>query len=92
MGDQGCGHVIPFSVCRHGTIALALMKNTDNYASEAEDMTTLIILARYRIGPLSRGMGSLSEQKMCDPTRLQARVLLRCAALECVANTMLLNL
>ena len=92
MGDRGFVHLIYFSVCRSGTIALAVVKIPTNFASEAEDMTTLIILARYRIGPLSRGMGSLSEQKMCDPARLQARVLLRCAALECVAKIILLDL
>ena len=58
MGDQGCGHLIYLSVCRSGTIALAVMKSPDNSASEAEDMTMLIIWARDRTGPLLRGIGS----------------------------------
>ena len=73
MGDRGCGHFISLSVFRSGTIALVLMNSLDNSASEAEDMTTLIIWASYRTVPLSRGVGSLSENKMCDPARLRAR-------------------
>ena len=92
MGDRGCGHFIYLSVCRSGTIALTAMKSPANYASEAEDMTTLIIWARDRIGPLSQGIGSLSEQKMCDPTRLRAQVSLRYAVSECAAKIMLLDL
>ena len=57
MGDRGCGHFIYFSVFRSGTIALVVIKSPDNSSSEAEDMTTLIIWARDRIGPLSRGIG-----------------------------------
>ena len=63
-GDRGCGDFISLSVCRSGTIVLAVMKSPDNSASEAEDMTILIIWARDRIGPLSLGIGSLSEQKI----------------------------
>ena len=92
MGDQGCGHLISLSVCRSGTIALAVRKSPANYASEAEDMTTLIIWARERIGPLSRGIGSFSEHKMCEPARLRARVSLRYAASECAAKIMLLDM
>ena len=80
MGDRDCGHLISLSVCRSGTIALSVMKSPDNSASEAEDMTTLIICARYRIVPLSRGIESLSEQNMYDPTWLRVRVSLRYAA------------
>ena len=92
MGNQVCGHFISLSVCRRGTIALAVMKSPDNYASEAEDTTTLIIWDRDRTGPLLRGIGSLSEQKMCNPTRLRAQVSLRYSALECAAKIMLLDL
>ena len=74
MGDRGCGHFISFNVCRSGTIALAVIKSPDNSASEAEDMTTLIIWARDRTGPLSREISSLYEKKMCNPARLRARV------------------
>ena len=92
MGDRGCGHFISLSVCRSGTITLAVMKSPANYALEAEDMITLIIWARDRIGPLSRGIGSFSKQKVCDPARLRARVLLRYAASECAAKIILLDM
>ena len=92
MGDQGCGHLISLSVCRIGTIALAVRKSPANYASEAEDMTTLIIWARYRIGPLLRGIGSFYEQKMCNSARLQARVSLRYAASECADKIIWLDM
>ena len=92
MGDRGCGHFIYLSVCRSGTIALVVIKSPDNSSSEAEDMTTLIIWARDRIGPLSRGIGSLSDHNMCDPSWLRARVSLRYAASECAAKIMLLDL
>ena len=92
MGYRGCGHFISFSVCRSGIIALALMKSPDNSASEAEYMTTLIIWARDRTGPLSRGIVSFSDHKMCNPARLRARVSLRYAVSECTAKTMLLDL
>ena len=92
MGDRGCGHLISLSVCRSGTIALAVTKCPDNYASEAEGMTTLIIWDRDRIGTLSQGIGSLSERKMCTSARMRAQVSLRYAALECAAKIMLLDL
>ena len=92
MGDRGCGHFISLSVCRIGTIALAVMKIPDNSASEAEYMTTLIIWARDRIGPLLRGIATLSKDKMCDPARLRERVSLRYDAPEYAAKIMLLDL
>ena len=92
MGDWGCGHFISLSVSRSSTIVLAVMKSPANSASEAEDMTTLIIWARDRTGPLSQGIGSLSKQTMCDPARLRARVSLRYSASECAAKIMLLDL
>ena len=92
MRDRGCGHFISLSVFQSGIISLAVMKSPANYASEAEDMTTLIIWSRDSIGPLSRGIGSLSEQKMCNPARLRAQVSFRYAALECAAKIMLMDL
>ena len=92
MGERGCGHFIYFSVCRIRNIALTVMKSPSNSASEAEDMTMLIIWARERTGPLSQEIGSLSKQEICDPARLRARVSLRYAASECAAKTMLLAL
>ena len=35
MGDQGCVHLISFSVCQIGNIVFAIMKSPDNSASEA---------------------------------------------------------
>ena len=92
VGDQGCGHFISLSVFWSGTISLAVMKSLANSASEAEDMTTLIIWARDRTWPLLRRIGSFSDQNMCDPARLRARVSLRYAALEFAANIILLDL
>ena len=68
------------------------MKSPDNSASEAKDMTTLIIWARERIGPLSPGIDSLSKQKMCAPEWLQARVSSRYAISQCATKTMLLDI
>ena len=92
MGDRGCGHFVSLSVCRSSSIALAVMKSPANSTSEAEDITTLIIWARDRTGPLSPGIGSLSEQKMCEPTWMQERVSLRYAVSECAAKIMSLDL
>ena len=92
MGDRGCGHFISLSVFRGGTIALAVMKSPANSASEAEDMTTLIIWSTDSIGPLSRGIGLFSRQRMCAPARLQERVTLRYSASECADKIVLLGL
>ena len=92
MWERGCVHFIYFSVCRSSTIALDVMKIPANYASEAEDMTTLIIWARDRTGQLLRGIGSLSKQKMCAPEWLQARVSSRYAISQCATKTMLLDI
>ena len=92
MGDRGCGHFIFLSVCRISTITLAATKIPDNSASEAEDITILIIWDRDRTGPSSQGIGSLSEQNMCDPKRLRARVSLIYAVLECADKIMLMDL
>ena len=77
MGDRVCGYFISLSVFQIDTIDLAVMKIPDDSASEAEDMTTLIIWARDRTGQLSWGIGSLSEKKLCDPAWLRAQVSLR---------------
>ena len=92
MGDRGCGYFISLSVCESGTIALAVMKSPDNSASEAEEMTTLVIWARDRTGQFLWGISSLSKKKLCGPTRLWVIVSLRCATSECAAKIMLLDL
>ena len=90
--DRGCEHFISLSVCRSGTTALVVMKSPDNSASEAEDMTMFIIWSRERMGPLSRGIGSFSGQKMCTPERQRIRVSLRYDALERASKIMLLDI
>ena len=70
--DRGCGRFIYLRVCWSGTIALEVLNSSVNSASEAEDMTTLIIWARERTGPLSRGIVSLSKQNYLDYS-LQSR-------------------
>ena len=77
---------------RSGTLSLMVMKSPANSASEAEEMTTLVIWSMDRTGPLSPGIGLLSEHKMCDPARLQERVSLRYAASDCAAKIVLLDL
>ena len=92
MGYRGCGNFISLSVCWIVTIALDVMKSPDSCSSEAKDMTMLIIWARDRTGPLSRGIGSLSGQNICDPARMRAQVSLRYAASERAAKSMFLDL
>ena len=52
MGVLGCGHPISMSAWLSGTIYLAIMKRPSSSASEADDMTFLIICAIVRTGPL----------------------------------------
>ena len=68
------------------------MNSPDNSALEAEDMTTLIIWDKERTGTLLQGIGSLSEQNICEPARLRVRVSLRYAVSKCAVKTMLLSL
>ena len=92
MGGRGCGHFIYFSFCWSVTIALSVMNSPANYVSEAEDMTTLIILSMDSTGTLLWGIGSLSEKKMCDPARLWVQVSLRYSASECADKIMFLGI
>ena len=68
------------------------MNSSANFASEAEDTTTLIICDRERTGPLSREIGSLSEHKICNPAGLQVRVPLRYAMSDCAVKNMFMDL
>ena len=52
MGFLGCGHPISMSDWCSGTIFLAMVKSPASSASEAYDMTFLIICAIVRTGPL----------------------------------------
>ena len=72
MGVLGCGHPISMSAWRSGTISLEMEKRPAISASEADDMTFLIIFTIVRTGPLWRSIGTSSERMMQDPARLQA--------------------
>ena len=72
MGVLGCGHPILMSSWRSGNISLEMVKSPASSASEADDMTVLIICAIVRNGPLWRGIGTSSDSMMWDPARLQA--------------------
>ena len=66
------------------------MKSAANSNFAADAITDFITRAMDNTGPLVLGMGSFSETKMCDPTRLLALVSLRKLASECAARVMLL--
>ena len=57
----GCGHPISVRACRSGTIYLATVKRPASSASEADDMTFLMICEMLRTGPLWRGIGTSSD-------------------------------
>ena len=52
MGFLGCGHPILVRDCHSGTISLAMAKRPASSASEADEMTFLIICEMLRNGPL----------------------------------------
>ena len=68
----GCGHPIFMSAWRSETIYLAMVKRPDSSASEADDMTFLIICAVVRTGPLRMGIRNYSVSVMLAPERLRA--------------------
>ena len=72
MGFLGFGHPILMSDWRSWTIYLAIMKRPASSASEADDMTFLIICVIVRTGPLWRGIRTSYESMMWDPARLWA--------------------
>ena len=69
-GDFACGHFISCKVCLIATISCAVINIATNSASEAEDMTNLIIFESVSTGPFHRGMASFSENKLCAPDLL----------------------
>ena len=75
-GDFGCGHFISCNVCCIATISCAVMNIAPSSASEAEEMTNLIIFASVSTGPFHRGIVSFSERKMCAPALLRSLLLL----------------
>ena len=77
MGFLGCGHPILMRACRSGNIYLAMVKKPDSSASEANEMTLLMICAMVRTGPLWRGIGTSSESTMWAPERMRALLTLR---------------
>ena len=64
-GDFGCGHFISCKVCLIATISCAVMNIAPNSASEAEDMTNLVIFESDITGPFHWGMALFSEIKIC---------------------------
>ena len=72
MGVLSYDHTVSKSACRSGTIYLAIVKRPASSASEADDMTLLIICANVRTGLLWRGIWTSSESMMWDPARLRA--------------------
>ena len=63
-GGFVCGHFISCKVFLIATISCAVMNIAPNSASEAEDMTNLMIFASVSTGPFHRGMSSFSERKI----------------------------
>ena len=55
-----CGHPILISAWGSGTISLAMVNRPASSASEADDMTFLMIFAIVRIGRLWRGIRTSS--------------------------------
>ena len=88
MGDLVCGHPIPPSVLRIGTIFLALMYSATSSASAADVITGLTIFAIFKIAPFSSGVATSSVQKMCAPALLLALVSFRKPVSEYAASTM----
>ena len=77
MGVLGCGHPISLRSWRSGTISLVMVKRPASSASEAYDMTFLMICAMVRTGTLWRGIGTSSDSMMWSPVRLRALLTLR---------------
>ena len=71
MGVLSCGHTILMRACCRGTISLAMVTRPASSASEADDMTFLIICVMVRTGPLWRGIRTSSESMMWAPARLR---------------------
>ena len=90
-GEGSWGHPISVRVWRRGTISRAVWYRAASSASAAEATTCLITCDKLKIGPLGRGMGSLSLRKMWAPARLRAPVSVRKLASECAARTMVIG-
>ena len=91
IGNFGCGQPISLRVLRRGAISWAVVNRAANSASAADAITVLITRAIDNTGPLVLGIGSFSETKMCNPTRLLDLDSLRKLASECAARVMLLD-
>ena len=70
-GDFGYGHFISCKVFLIATISCAVMNIEPNSASEAEDMTYLMIFASITTGLFHPGMSFFSESKICAPDILR---------------------
>ena len=92
MNDLGCGHPISSSVFRIGTIVLAVMYSAASSASDADDITGLMIFAIVKIYLFIGGVATSSVKKMCSPALLLALVSLGKPASACAASTMPISL
>ena len=90
-GDFGCGHFISCNVLLIVTIYYAVMNIATNFASEAEDMKNLTILASVSTVPFHWGMVSFSEMKICAPDLLRPLLSLWNPASEFAHRSMLLE-
>ena len=73
-------------------MSLAVTNRASISASEAEDMTNLIIWEMVRMVSFYRGFGSSSERNMCAPVRNISLETLRYSASEWADRLMLLFL
>ena len=71
IGDLGCGHPISFNALRSGTMSRAHLKHAAVSASPADAYTDRRTVELDCTGPLSCGMGSSLDKKMCAPARLR---------------------
>ena len=74
------------SLLSSGIIFLSVMHSAAISASDADAITFLMICAIVNTGPLSFGLGSFSERKMCAPSQLRDLDFLRKPASACTGN------
>ena len=72
IGVGGCSCPIALRECRSGIDSLQLMKRVPSPASDAEEITALIIWEMATTAPLLAGMGELLDMKKWPPARLIA--------------------
>ena len=92
IGVCGCGWPISASICHKYAAYFAFKYRAPSYASAADDITVLIIIATVRIGPLLEGHSSLLDRKNCPLAQLRSFFLLQYPASLCTARIILLAL